>query len=207
MSVYRFKVTFEDYEDVSREIDIRSTQSFVDLHYAIQEAIGFDASQPASFYMSNDNWIKDREISLEQRPPHNGEENVLMKDAVLGKWIADPHQKIYYVFDYNTQWTFYIELHRIFAADDTRKKYPVCVKVNGEAPKQKIVPLPVKTDVDESAEDDEPNIVDDDYTADTVEVAEEVDEPEEVVINAEEADDITNEGEVPEEQEPDEDEQ
>ncbi len=49
MAVYRFKVSFEEHEDISREIEIRSDQTFEDLHNAIQQAVGFDASQPASF--------------------------------------------------------------------------------------------------------------------------------------------------------------
>src|SRR5437762_2397 len=45
MATYRFRVTFEDYDDVTRDIEIRSTQTFEEFHHAIQNAIGFDASK------------------------------------------------------------------------------------------------------------------------------------------------------------------
>jgi hypothetical protein len=35
---------------------------------------------------------------------------VLMQDAQLNKFIIDPHQKMYYIFD---TWVFYIELIKI----------------------------------------------------------------------------------------------
>ena len=194
MAVYRFKITFEDQEDVSREIDIRSSQTFEELHYAIQEAIGFDASQPASFYMSNDHWMKGREFSLQERPPHNDETNILMNNAVLRDWISDPHQKFYYVFDYAAQWTFHVELHRIFAADDTRKKYPVCVKITGEAPKQKAVPIIFKAEIEDVPEDELPVLIEDEYSAGAEE--DNNDDGEEVIVNPEEADDITDEKEL-----------
>ena len=42
MAIYKFKITFEDYDEVCREIEIKSNQSFEDLHRAIHAAIGFD---------------------------------------------------------------------------------------------------------------------------------------------------------------------
>lgn len=202
MAVYRFKVAFEEHEDISREIEIKSIQTFEDFHYAIQEAIGFDAAHPASFYMSNDHWKKGQEISLYKQPPRNGEANVQMKDAILCDWIADPHQKIYYVFDYNAQWTFYIELIRIFPYEDSRRKYPLCVKIHGEAPRQKVVIIPVKDDELDLPEDEEVKLIEDDYTHET---GDEEDKPE-VLFNEEEADEITDEEQLTEKGGPEEEE-
>ena len=66
MAVYKFKVWFEDNEDVVRVIEVKSTQTFLDLHNAIQDSVGFDKSQLASFYVSDDQWKKGLEITLEQ---------------------------------------------------------------------------------------------------------------------------------------------
>ena len=65
MAVYKFKVYFEDYEDIYRVIEIKSNQTFLDFHHAILESIKFDNKQLASFYMSNDAWKKGQEITLE----------------------------------------------------------------------------------------------------------------------------------------------
>lgn len=141
--VYKFRITFEDYDEIFRDIEIKSNQYFSDLHDCIQKSIGFDGSKPASFYMSNDFWIKGKEISTETRTSKEGITSVLMNESRLCDFIADPHQKIYYISDYVANWCFMIELVKIIPAADQARTYPSCVKSTGEAPKQfLIVPSP-----------------------------------------------------------------
>jgi hypothetical protein len=132
MAVYKFRVTFEDYDDVSRDIEVKSTQTFGDLNTALHAAIGFDAKHAASFYMSDDLWKKGKEITLQAK---EGSSVALMANSRLCDFIIDPHQKIYYVFDPAALWSFYIELIKIQKEEDNAS-YPRCVKVSGDAPKQ-----------------------------------------------------------------------
>lgn len=155
MAIYRFRVSFEEYDDVYRDIEIRSVQTFDLLHSAIQEAIGFDASKPATFYMSNDNWKKGQEITLQKSGKNANADVKIMKDCRLCDFIADPHQKIYYVFDQPSQWTFFIELFKILPETEQSKKYPVCVKFHGDAPKQYLVVEAPKGVLDPEFMDDE----------------------------------------------------
>jgi len=136
MAVYRFRVTFEDFDDVHRDIEIKSTQTFEDLHQALHSAIGFDASKPSSFYMSDDYWKKGKEITTRDLKEEEKESIATMKKSRLCDFIADPHQKIYYIFDFNAMWTFHIELIKIIVNEEAGASYPRCVKVIGEAPKQ-----------------------------------------------------------------------
>ncbi|MBL7929221.1 MAG: hypothetical protein JNL47_07090 [Bacteroidia bacterium] len=133
MAIYRFKVTFENYDDVWREIDIRSDQTFEEFFYAIQQSIGFDNQHEASFYISNDQWKLGQQIS--SNPKHN---TIALKDAVMHDWVNDPHQKIYYSYDPKNDWTFFIELVRILMKEDLSVTYPACVKVYGDSPVQYI---------------------------------------------------------------------
>lgn len=189
MAIYRFRISFEEYDDIYRDIEIRSVQSFEQLHLAIQEAIGFDASKPASFYMSNDLWKKGQEIVFQKTEKTSGEAK-LMEKSRLCDFIADPHQKIYYVFDQPSQWTFFIELFKILPEMESTKKYPVCVKFHGDAPKQYMVVEAPKGVLDPEFMDDElfGDIVPDEGTDDAdegddspaiaAEFSEEVDEEE-----------------------------
>jgi hypothetical protein len=136
MAVYRFKVSFEDYEDIYREIEIKSDQSFFDLHESIQQSIQFDGTQESSFFMSTDHWIKGEEISTQVKITKQGKETKLMKKAILRNYILDPHQKIYYVIDGVTPWTFHIELVRILPAAEMTAVYPKIKKIVGDAPRQ-----------------------------------------------------------------------
>ncbi|MBK5285671.1 MAG: hypothetical protein JJE25_09735 [Bacteroidia bacterium] len=135
MAVYKFRVTFEDFEEVSRDLEIKSIQSFEDLHKAILTSVGFDSKELASFYMSDDNWKKGKEISLVDMS--EGDKKIaVMKDSRLKDFIADPHQKIYYVYDFLAMWSFHVELIKIIVNEETGASYPRCVRTVGEAPKQ-----------------------------------------------------------------------
>ncbi|MFN8153255.1 MAG: hypothetical protein U0Y08_03070 [Bacteroidia bacterium] len=150
--VYRFRVTFEDYDEVHRDIEIKSIQTFLELHQTIQSSIGFDNQKPASFFMSNDNWVKGQEISLGEKLDKDGNKTHLMESSRLCDYIADPHQKILYLSDYDANWSFMIELVKIIPQGDALRNYPVCVKSIGDAPKQYVV-VPAPKAI--AAEDDE----------------------------------------------------
>lgn len=165
MANYRFRVTFEDHDEVSRDIEIRPTQTFEEFHYAIHNAIGFDANKPSSFYMSDDNWKKGKEISNKEVKEEQQELVSSMKKARLASFIADPHQKIYYIFDFTSPWTFRIELIKINREDEAGATYPRTVRSIGDAPKQyggaPTLPPPIPEDfegLDLDLEDDEEEV-------------------------------------------------
>jgi hypothetical protein len=142
MAIYRFKISFEDYEDVTREIEIKSDQTFADFHQAIQSAISFDGQKQSSFFMSNDNWIKGKEICTQHKTDKSGKKIAHVNNSKLSAYIVDPHQKIYYVVDGDAPWTFHIELVKILASADLKISYPHLIRKNGEAPRQYIVTVP-----------------------------------------------------------------
>ena len=154
--VYRFRVTYEDHEDVYRDIEIRSSQSFLEFHSAIQQAIGFDNSKDATFYMSDDYWRKEDEISVENTSDDKTRKSKPKRDdgqkkKTIADHIDNPHQRFVYVFDPEKEWTFLIELLKIVPGDNITP-YPQCIKTVGTSPKQyKPANLPPPID-----EDDEP---------------------------------------------------
>jgi hypothetical protein len=139
MALYKFKLTFEEYEDISRVIEIKSSQTFFEFHKAILDSVGFDQKQMASFYMSNDTWKKEQEITLEDMSDDKDENSIpipTMKDSRLSMFVNDPHQKIVYVYDFIEMWTMHLELVAIEMKEKAGTKYPLCSKSVGLAPKQ-----------------------------------------------------------------------
>jgi hypothetical protein len=139
MALYKFKLTFEEYEDISRVIEIKSSQTFFEFHKAILDSVGFDQKQMASFYMSNDTWKKEQEITLEDMSDDKDENSIpipTMKDSRLSMFVNDPHQKIVYVYDFIEMWTMHLELVAIEMKEKAGIKYPLCSKSVGLAPKQ-----------------------------------------------------------------------
>lgn len=135
MAIYRFRISFEDFDEVVREIDIKSTQTFEDLHRAIHKSTGYNIDKSSSFYVSADNWIKGDEIAYlpNQRKIDRGV--VLMEKSKLSSFIEDPHQKFYYTYNFDRPFDFHVELIRIILENDPSIEYPFLFKSTGEAPK------------------------------------------------------------------------
>jgi hypothetical protein len=136
MALYRFKVTFEDYDDVIREIDVKSNQTFEDLHRAIHHSTGYNCEFPSSFYISNDQWIKGEEITYLPNQRRIDRGVVLMDKVKLSNRIDDPHQKFYYTFNFDRPFDFHVELLKIILDETPGTDYPAIIKSVGEAPKQ-----------------------------------------------------------------------
>lgn len=143
MAVYRFRVCLEENEDIYRDIDIRTVQTFEQFHNIIQDSFKFDNKHSASFFVSDDYWRKGQEITLKKEDLPLEEDEIrkgvdpkkLMADVKIAKFIEQPHQRFVYVFDPIVQWNFLIEMIKI--ADESPKvTYPVCIKTFGTAPKQ-----------------------------------------------------------------------
>ena len=127
--IYRFKVWFEEEEDIFRVIDIAPSASFLSLHEVVLDSIGFKKDLPSSFYCSDDNWRKGKEISLKDSS------KLLMETSKLKDHINDPHQKFIFITDFNENWTLNIELQSI-QNDVSGISYPFVLKSVGKAPKQ-----------------------------------------------------------------------
>ncbi len=134
MAVYRFRVSFEDYDDVIREIDIKSTQTFNDLHFAIHQATGYTPEKSSSFYVSNDYWIKNEEIAYLPSAKKSLDKITLMEDAKLSRFIDDPHQKFYYIYNFEKPLEFHVELIKILD-NNPNAVFPSLFKSIGEAPR------------------------------------------------------------------------
>ncbi|HRH04058.1 MAG TPA: hypothetical protein PLN13_14085 [Bacteroidia bacterium] len=156
-AVYRFRVSFEDHSDIYRDIEILSSQSFYDLHEAIQQAIGFDASKNATFYISNDYWRREKEVPLQiTRESEDKKGKSKSQKTYLCDFIDDPHQKLIYYFDFdkveNAAWIFTVELIKL-TPEDATVLYPRTVKTVGVAIRQykvqKFAPSNSEEDEDE----------------------------------------------------------
>jgi len=134
MAIYRFRVSFEDYDDIIREIDMLPKHTFLDLHKALHASTGYNPEVPSSFYVSNDHWKKGDEIAYlpDKRKQERGV--ALMESSRLSKFIDDPHQKFYYIYNLSQPFDFHVQLIKILK-EEAGKEYPALFKSTGQAPK------------------------------------------------------------------------
>ncbi len=136
MAVLRFRVYWEDDDSVYRDIVIKHTQNFRDLHDAVLKAYEFDNKHKATFYRSNDNWQRGREITLEKYEKEYKAEPLLMENTAVGSEIKEPNQKFVYVYDFNKYWTFQVELIHVSKEENPKMIYPSILRTEGISPSQ-----------------------------------------------------------------------
>ena len=136
MAILKFRVYFEEDDSIYRDVAVKHTQTFLQLHQVILKAYEFDSKHQATFYRSNDHWQRGREISLEKYDKPYKVEPLLMADTVIRSEIFDPNQKFIYVYDFVKNWSFLVELINVAKEDSSKLDYPAVVKVEGIAPSQ-----------------------------------------------------------------------
>lgn len=136
MAVLRFRVYWEEDDAVYRDVAIKHTQNFKELHDAILKAYEFDNKHKATFHRSNDHWQRGREISLEKYEKAYKAEPLLMEEITVGSEIREPNQKFIYIYDFNKNWTFLVELINVSKEENPKLTYPCTVRSEGIAPSQ-----------------------------------------------------------------------
>src|SRR5215471_7972954 len=136
MAVLKFRVYFEEDDSIYRDVAVKHTQSFLLLHQVILKAYEFDNKHAATFYRSNDNWQRGREISLAKYDKTYKVAPLLMEETTIGSEIRDPNQKFIFVYDFAKNWTFLVELINVSKEENSKLDYPVTVKTEGIAPSQ-----------------------------------------------------------------------
>ncbi|MES1215713.1 MAG: hypothetical protein ABUT20_09355 [Bacteroidota bacterium] len=136
MAILKFRIYFEEDDSVYRDIAIKHKQNFRDLHETILKAYEFDNKHSATFYRSNDRWQRGREISLEKYDKKYPAPPLLMEETPIGTEIKDPNQKFVYQYDFNKNWTFWVELINVSKEENPKLSYPAVVRTEGIAPSQ-----------------------------------------------------------------------
>ncbi len=136
MAIFKFRVYFEEDDSIYRDIVIKHTQNFVELHQGILKAYEFDNKHQATFYRSNDNWLQGREITLEIYDKPYKVPPLLMHETTIGSEIKNTNQRFTYTYDFHKFWNFLIELINVSKEEDTKLIYPATVRSEGIAPKQ-----------------------------------------------------------------------
>ena len=157
--IYRFRAILdhESKEDIFRDIEIRKTDTLEDLFNVLTQSFGFDGSEMASFYVSNDEWHQGQEIALFDMGEND--DIRLMNETIIEDVVDENQTKLTFVYDFLNMWTFLVELGEI-VEEAQGTDYPnlmfVCGQVPSEAPEKQF-------EADQSLEDQDGNYKLDDY--------------------------------------------
>ena len=138
MAILKFRVYWEEDDAIYRDVLVKHTQSFLELHQIILKAFEFDQIHAATFYRSNDNWKRGREISKEVYEKEYVAPPLIMSETGIGTEIIDTNQHFIYVYDFAKTWTFLIELIQVIKNTDAdlTLSYPIISRTEGVGPMQ-----------------------------------------------------------------------
>jgi hypothetical protein len=129
------RIISDEDQDFFRDMVIDGSDTFLDLHQVLQEDLGYDPSQLASFFITNEKWEKQQEITPIDMMEEPGVETLTMGEVTVGEYLTQVNQRMIYVFDFFSERAFFMELVEI--SDQTSPRgTPFIGKSGGEPPPQ-----------------------------------------------------------------------
>ncbi|MCE1168065.1 MAG: hypothetical protein LWX70_08210 [Sphingobacteriia bacterium] len=148
MHVYRFRIVGDTPDEFLREIEVGTSQTFLDLLNGFFDTVDLPRDAEANFFVSNNRWLKVKhigQVSVAQNQRDMDDEDLRadervkrmpyfeMKQARMKDFIEDPHQRILLEYDHpRLHVTYFIELMRALPGDD-KQTYPRCHSKRGDA--------------------------------------------------------------------------
>lgn len=165
--IYKFRIVSDENELFYRTIEIEDDDTFLSFHNAIMKACDFKKSEMTSFFISNDSWEKEQEITLMDM----GDESLKtleMSSSHLKDFLMEKGDRVIYQFDFFGDRVLFCTLTDIKKAA-AGKNYPLCSASAGNPPLQQL------DDLDSDIEDmfGETDIDEDDLLGDSGEFGDE----------------------------------
>ena len=150
MRAFIFKVKLGEDRRIWRMIEALEGQTLDDLHWAIQEAYGFDGDHLYSYFMSGKAWdtsgyeyyhpdatTREEEKAMREIAKTRGRFPKPRRPATkvkLESLVLKPKQRFLYLFDYGDEWLFEVEF--IGEGVSVKAHYPRVVGSRGDSPQQ-----------------------------------------------------------------------
>lgn len=133
--IYKFRMISGEDKAFLRDFEVNAEDTFLTFHNAIQENLGFDPGQLASFFLADENWNKGMELTLIDMQNDTDMAAIPMEKIKICELIKNRRERLLYVYDIFTDRSLFIEL-----IDITEPKagvnYPLCTASVGEPPVQ-----------------------------------------------------------------------
>ncbi len=164
--IYLFRIVSDEDPDFFRDVVTEGSDTFLELHQTLQKNMAYDANQLASFFVTNELWEKEQEITLIDMMQDPNQGTPTMDQVTLDKYLTEINQRMIYVFDFFAERAFYMEL--IEMSDQTSsKETPFVAKEGGDPPAQLAFDLmaddpdPSSEGLDPEDEDPDPDMFED----------------------------------------------
>lgn len=135
MPIFTIRISWEEDENIYRDIAVETGHSFFLLHEVIKAAFEFKEDQAASFFMSDEYWRQKMPISSLIEKNIKGAGILSMKKTPFSALVDKPDQKFVYIYDLEGKaWTFHISMIGVKQSEKNKMDRPELLKSEGVAP-------------------------------------------------------------------------
>ena len=85
--IYKFRIVSDEVDNFKREIAIDADDTFLRLRNAILDSVGYTKDQMDSFFICDDDWSKEKEITFTDMDTDSDQDVWLMEDTHLNELI------------------------------------------------------------------------------------------------------------------------
>ena len=132
--VYKFNVVSDESDDFKLVVTIDSSATFLQLNNIILKSARYTADHITSFYLCNEAWEKEQEVTLIEMDTSSEFDNFVMDKTIIEDLVTEEKQKLMFVFDMINDRVFYLTLAQIITGKN--QENPQCIQLQGKAPKQ-----------------------------------------------------------------------
>ena len=132
--IYKFRLISDEESRFKLEIEADADDTFFNLRNAILEAAGYTKDQVDSFIICDEDWNKDKEVTLVDMGSDSDQDIWLMDETRLSDLIEDEGQKLMFEFDILSNREFFMEMKELIPSKHLSQ--PLCTRKSGTAPKQ-----------------------------------------------------------------------
>jgi hypothetical protein len=150
--IFLFRIISDENPDFFRDLVASGSDTFLDVHRVLQKELGYDPTQLASFFITNENWEKEHEITLIDMMDEPGVAGATMDQVTLDEHIKELSQRMLYLFDFFSDRAFFIEM--VEMSDElSRRETPFIAHGKGDPPPQLALDLLMDDDPESEAFD------------------------------------------------------
>jgi hypothetical protein len=133
--IYKFRLVSDEAELFARNIEIGSESTFLELHEAIIEAVGYSREQISSFFLSDNDWNIGKQITLLDMSGEDEGDIMQMSETKIGDFLSALGDNLIYVFDFFNDRAFYLTITEL-SEPKSGVDYPVFSGILGTPPPQ-----------------------------------------------------------------------
>jgi hypothetical protein len=176
MPVFKFRIIWDDDDNISRDIEILSNQSFDEFHTFIQKSFALKTEWAASFYIINSAGKRTYEINTLVEKNLKNAPALSCKRTPVGAMVTSADQEFIYAVMNDKEWDFRINLLSVDKNPIEGIAYPLLVRSDGPSPmeqagnsgKESFLDVEEKYDLGSEDGDDEGFGFDDEQGSDQV---------------------------------------